>query len=89
MTARTLYQSKPATSPDDRLAPLRQLLADVIILRLRRPGDPKVAALEADVRSRLRAIRGLPPRPAPQAPTQLELFPDLPAPQSRKRRRKL
>jgi hypothetical protein len=29
------------------------------------------------------------PRPAPQAPTQLELFPDLPAPQSCKWRRKL
>jgi hypothetical protein len=86
----TLYQ-KSVASPADQIACLRHLLADVIILRLRRPGDPKVTTLEADIRARLRAIRGLPPKPALQMPTQLELFPGmapLPARPSRKKSRR-
>jgi hypothetical protein len=76
--------------PIDRLAPLQQLLRSVQILRLRRPLDPEAAQLEKDVRARIRAIRGLPPEIAPQAPTQLELpFVDLPPPRpSRKRSRR-
>jgi hypothetical protein len=83
----TLYQ-KPVATPADQVTCLRQLLADVIILRLRRPGDREVACLETDVRARLRAVRGLLPKPAPQASIQLELFPGmapLPARPSRKR----
>ena len=45
----TLYQKS-----DGHVAGLRHLPASVIILRLRRPGDPRVADLEVDVRARLR-----------------------------------
>jgi hypothetical protein len=80
MSVTTLYQ-KSVVAPADQIACLRQLLANVIVLRLRRPGDGEAAKLEEDVRARLRAVRGLPPKPAPQAPIQLELpFVDLPRP---------
>ena len=63
MSQAVLYQAK---APDERVAALRQLLANVIILRLRRPADPKVAELERDVRARIRAERSLPPpKPRP------------------------
>jgi hypothetical protein len=82
----TLFQK---IRPDDRLAPLRQLLADVIILRLRRPADPEISRLEADVRARLRQLRGLPAKPDPPAPVQGELFPEMPPiPERRKRSRR-
>ncbi len=86
----TLYQ-KSTVLPADQVASLRHLLADVIILRLRRPNDSQVAGMEEHIRWRLRAMRGLPPKPAPQMPTQLELFPGmapLPARPSRKRSRR-
>jgi hypothetical protein len=83
-----LYQSKQAAPPYDRLAPLRQLLRSVQILRLRRPGDPEISRLETDVRARLTAARGLPAKPAVLAPIQGELFPEMPTiPERRKRRR--
>jgi hypothetical protein len=82
----TLYQKSQAP-PADQVACLQHLLADVIILRLRRPGDHEVACLETDVRTRLRTIRGLPPKPPPQMSTQLELpFADLPPPRLPRKR---
>jgi hypothetical protein len=59
-----LYQK---AAPDEPAAQLQRLPAAVIILRLRRPADPKVVSLEADVRARLRAVRGLQLYPLPQA----------------------
>jgi hypothetical protein len=73
----TLYQKSQAP-PADQIACLRHLLADVIILRLRRPNDSQVAGMEEHIRWRLRAMRGLPPKPAPRPEEQLELFPNLP-----------